>query len=191
MYVIALNNDYLVHHGILGQKWGVRRYQNYDGTYTKAGLARYNKSAENLNKAKEMYTRGLISSDDLALAKKAERDSYKNLKLANRADKGKKLKKRGFTEKQTKEAAIYSPFVGALGVGAAYYSGKSFFADRNIAGVRLSEILMGLNAGGAVASTVLNGKRYVNIKESRLYKDTNIKDLNNEVSKMLNRKDSK
>lgn len=186
-----VHSDELYHHGILGQKWGVRRYQNYDGTYTKAGLARYNKSAENLNKAKEMYKRGLITSDDLALAKKAERDSYKNLKLANRADKGEKLKKRGFTEKQTKAAAISSPFIGAAGVGAAYYSGKLSFTNRDIAGVRLSEILMGLNAGGAVASTVLNGKRYVNIKESRLYKDTNIKDLNNEVSEMLNRKASK
>lgn len=37
--------DYYVleHHGILGQKWGVRRYQNKDGSFTAAGKARYNK----------------------------------------------------------------------------------------------------------------------------------------------------
>lgn len=32
---------YLAHHGILGQKWGVRRYQNEDGTLTAAGKKRY------------------------------------------------------------------------------------------------------------------------------------------------------
>lgn len=31
---------YLIHHGILGQKWGVRRYQNEDGSYTAAGRKR-------------------------------------------------------------------------------------------------------------------------------------------------------
>lgn len=31
---------YISHHGVLGQKWGVRRYQNSDGTLTAAGKAR-------------------------------------------------------------------------------------------------------------------------------------------------------
>ena len=31
----------LSHHGIKGQKWGIRRYQNPDGSYTAAGRKRY------------------------------------------------------------------------------------------------------------------------------------------------------
>ena len=34
-------NVYLAHHGIKGMKWGVRRYQNEDGSLTNTGKARY------------------------------------------------------------------------------------------------------------------------------------------------------
>ena len=33
---------YLAHHGVKGQKWGIRRYQNADGTLTSEGRKRYN-----------------------------------------------------------------------------------------------------------------------------------------------------
>lgn len=32
---------YLCHHGVKGQKWGVRRYQNADGTLTDEGRRQY------------------------------------------------------------------------------------------------------------------------------------------------------
>lgn len=34
------DDGYLAHHGVKGQKWGVRRYQNYDGTLTTLGKNR-------------------------------------------------------------------------------------------------------------------------------------------------------
>lgn len=43
------STDELYHHGIKGQKWGVRRYQNPDGTLTTEGKARYLNSDGTLN----------------------------------------------------------------------------------------------------------------------------------------------
>lgn len=40
--------DYIAHHGILGQKWGVRRWQNSDGSLTPEGRKHYSK-LENLS----------------------------------------------------------------------------------------------------------------------------------------------
>lgn len=34
-------HNYLIHHGVKGQKWGIRRYQNPDGTLTDEGKRRY------------------------------------------------------------------------------------------------------------------------------------------------------
>ena len=55
----------LAHHGILGQKWGVRRFQNEDGSLTPAGKKRYHVDIE---KAREY----VIS------AKKKQKEAVKN-----------------------------------------------------------------------------------------------------------------
>lgn len=47
---------YLAHHGIKGQKWGIRRYQNEDGSYTEEGKRRYGMYDYSKERRNKLYT---------------------------------------------------------------------------------------------------------------------------------------
>lgn len=63
-----MNEMYLEHHGILGQKWGVRRYQNADGSLTSAGEKRYYGGSSTKKEARQHIR------SDFRSAKKNARD---------------------------------------------------------------------------------------------------------------------
>lgn len=81
--------SYLIHYGIKGQQWGVRRYQNEDGTLTEEGKARYLQSYGDIErKADEDIARAKMQLADIekngfnarsAFTKNFKKDSERNL----------------------------------------------------------------------------------------------------------------
>lgn len=83
-----MENNSLQHWGIRGMRWGIRRYQNKDGTLTKAGKKRYDKEMEKL-KAEEKVLKNKQRTQakiDKLEAKRKELDDMKNPKKGTSAD---------------------------------------------------------------------------------------------------------
>lgn len=97
--LIENEGEYLEHHGIMGMKWGVRRYQNEDGSYTEAGRKRYGIGSE--RKSAKQVKRFLNENDQyvaynkslIKRSKNKVENAQANLRYAERKGKEKKIEK--------------------------------------------------------------------------------------------------
>lgn len=127
-------DEELYHYGIKGQKWGVRRYQNKDGSLTTAGRKR---------QAKQEYDAEV----------KAAKAKYKNTK---RDISGSDPERNKRIAKKVAAAAIMTATVAA----AAHMYSKNPKAVNDVVSKMGSMAVSGLKKGGSKA--VDAGKKYVN-----------------------------
>lgn len=123
--------SYLVHFGIKGQRRGIRKYQNEDGTLTPEGKVRYGKTGGNKKKgvysAKiDNYHKGNLFRQPYYVDKKGKKRSYLSYKempfeaqgREKRLEKGKKIAQRYGKVALTGAAGI------AASAAVAYYLHK-------------------------------------------------------------------
>lgn len=67
-YGLPEYDDYITHHGVKGMHWGIRRYQNYDGTLIKTGSAirkktKYTNIDGSLNEKGKLHSQDYINKE--------------------------------------------------------------------------------------------------------------------------------
>lgn len=100
----------LYHHGILGQKWGVRRYQNKDGSLTAEGKAKLNKFKKDetteiknkLKSKKEKINKKISETED----KEKKKELKSKLKKATTSAKAEIEVVKNYTLKDVKKEKI-------------------------------------------------------------------------------------
>lgn len=156
-YVEPYRSDELYHFGIKGMRWGVRRFENYDGSYTRAGLKRYKESEKGYQAIDTIYKgtkkAGLDKTQlkSLKESRKAYKQQmkadYKQLKRDKLADEGKKQYAQG-KRITTNAGNTLAGVVGVGGLAASTMLGLS--SDK-----KLRDMTPYVAVGSTVASAAL------------------------------------
>ena len=171
--------DCLIHYGIKGMKWGVRRYQNYDGSYTRKGLERYRKAESDYERAKSKAaetkaahksgraTRQQVKDANRAVKTEKRRmeDAYGKLKTDKLADEGKKLYQRGKTITGNTQTTYLAEAAIVAGSGMVSSLLSNTMKDQRVAYLAGSAIAV----GGTIVNGILAAKTYSDNKKLRAY----------------------
>ena len=143
-YIIIRDEDYLAHYGIKGQKHGIRRYQNEDGSLTPEGKERYGEQRG--WEARQMYKRGTITKDEYKQRKRSDS------KLGAAADTyltGETRASREFAQRHSKGINAAGTILGAIGgaMTAARFTTTYGESGKTVAAKLLAGAAVGAGVG--------------------------------------------
>lgn len=139
----------LSHYGILGQKWGVRRFQNADGTLTPAGKARLMRNLAKEDRKVEAYKNRKARS----LTRKSNvnelQDRVTALKLSGRSTEARRYEAELESRKSALEKALKQLDSTTI---------EDVRADKAAKGRKAAKVVLGVLGGAFVTATGIRAK---------------------------------